>query len=158
MAKPLPSAVVVCPHTLFHLSMKPLHALYANGVKPMIFVFGSNLAGRHGAGAAKYACTARGAKYGVGIGRTGECYALPTKDHGIRTLHLETIAVYVATFIEYAKANQDCDFQVTRIGCGLAGLNDSDIAPMFKNAPSNCYFDNAWSPYLGAQHNYWGSF
>ena len=124
----------------------------------MIFTFGSNLAGRHGAGAAKYAMTARGAKYGVGVGRTGECYALPTKDKAIRTMSLEAIKEHVDRFIDYAERNSNCDFQVTRIGCGLAGLKDSDIAPMFNNAPSNCYFDEKWMPYLGDQHNYWGSF
>lgn len=124
----------------------------------MIFVFGSNLAGRHGAGAAAYAHKFEGAVYLKGIGHYGNSYALPTKDSNIRSLDLEDIAAFVDLFLQYAEFNPELQFKVTRIGCGLAGLKDSDIAPMFKNAPANCYFDNAWSPYLGAQHNYWGSF
>lgn len=123
----------------------------------MIFVFGSNLAGRHGAGAARYAHTARGAKYGVGIGRTGECYAIPTKDHSIQTMKLEDIKVHVDVFLAYAAKNMDCDFQVTCIGCGLAGYNHEDIAPLFKGAPVNCYFDEKWKPWLGDTVEYWGS-
>lgn len=124
----------------------------------MIFTFGSNLAGRHGAGAARYAMSARGAKYGVGVGRTGECYALPTKGFRIETMPIEAIALHVERFKEYARNNQDCDFQVTRLGCGLAGYKDSEIAPMFKDAPKNCYFDEEWRQYLGENHEYWGTF
>lgn len=123
----------------------------------MIFVFGSNLAGRHGAGAANYAMTARGAKYGVGVGRTGECYALPTKDLQVRTLPLATIQGYVDQFIQHATEHTECDFQVTCVGCGLAGYTHADIAPMFKGAPANCYFDEKWMPFLGDQYNYWGT-
>lgn len=124
----------------------------------MIFVFGSNEAGRHGAGAARHARTEHGAVYGVGFGLHNNSFAIPTKDLRIQTLALSVIEDYVAMFITFAERNEHLAFQVTRIGCGLAGLKDSDIAPMFKGAPANCYFDNAWSPYLGAQHNYWGSF
>jgi hypothetical protein len=123
----------------------------------MIFVFGSNEAGRHGAGAARYAHTARGAKYGVGVGRTGECYAIPTKDMRIQSLPLHTIQEYVNGFIEHAKKATDCDFQVTCIGCGLAGYKHEDIAPMFQGAPANCYFDEKWKPWLGDTVEYWGT-
>jgi len=123
----------------------------------MIFVFGSNLAGVHGAGAAKYAMNVMGAQYGVGVGRTGNCYALPTKDMRIRTLPLSVISIHVRDFLQYAEEHPDLTFKVTRLGCGLAGYYDSDIAPMFKGAPDNCLFDTAWSPYLGAQHKYWGT-
>lgn len=124
----------------------------------MIFTFGSNLAGRHGAGAARYAMSARGAKYGVGVGRTGECYALPTKDLMIHTLPLEDVLDHVTKFIIHAINHPECDFQVTRLGCGLAGYADSEIAPMFKDAPKNCYFDEKWRQYLGENHEYWGTF
>jgi hypothetical protein len=110
----------------------------------MIFVFGSNEAGRHGAGAAKFARLNHGAVYGVGIGRTGESYAIPTKDYAIRTLPLKAIKHYVEGFIKYAFRNRELQFNVTRIGCGLAGYSDAQIAPMFKYAPSNCVLPKGW--------------
>lgn len=125
---------------------------------PMVFVFGSNLAGVHGAGAAKAALERHGAKYGVSIGHHGNSYALPTKDENIRTLPMSNVEVHVATFIDYARRNPDLLFQVTQVGCGLAGLQSQDIAPMFIDAPSNCLFDEAWKQYLGDDANYWGTF
>jgi hypothetical protein len=123
----------------------------------MVFVFGSNEAGIHGAGAAKYANQFHGAIMRVGYGHHGNSFALPTKDVHIRSLPLEAVMIYVEMFLTYARLRCDLDFKVTRVGCGLAGFKDYDIAPMFKGAPSNCHFDSAWSPYLGAQHNYWGT-
>jgi hypothetical protein len=113
-----------------------------------IFVFGSNTAGRHGKGAALHARQHYGAKYGKGIGRTGNAYALPTKDDRIKSLSLEQINENVEVFIEYAKEHPELNFMVTRVGCGLAGYSDAQIAFMFKDAPSNCYFDEAWEPML----------
>lgn len=110
----------------------------------MIFVFGSNLAGRHGAGAALYAAKNHGAKYGVGVGRTGNSYAIPTKDSSIRTLPLDSIQPYVTEFLEYASNHPELEFQVTKIGCGLAGYTEADIAPMFTGAPSNCHLPDGW--------------
>lgn len=110
----------------------------------MIFVFGSNLAGRHGAGAALHAYQHYGAIYGQGQGRQGESYAIPTKDQKIRTLPLNQIKVYVNDFKNYAAAHPELEFNVTRIGCGLAGYEDKDIAPMFKDAPSNCILPEGW--------------
>jgi hypothetical protein len=95
-----------------------------------IFVFGSNLAGRDGAGAAKHACDRFDAVYGVGQGPTGRCYAIPTKDWQIRTLSLNRIADCVKTFASYAMET-DKVFLVTEIGCGLAGYGPQHIAPMF---------------------------
>lgn len=109
----------------------------------MIFVFGSNLAGRHGAGAAKYAMML-GAKYGQGSGLSGKTYAIPTKDYSIRTLSLKAIAVYVQDFLRFAKSQPQQLFFVTRIGCGLAGYTDDHIAPMFRRAPENCSFATSW--------------
>ena len=103
-----------------------------------IFVFGSNLAGRHGKGAALYAKQHHGAVYGVGMGRTGDSYAIPTKDAKLKTLPLEVIRDRVAEFLAYARDNPNIIFKVTAIGCGLAGYQPSNIAPMFITAPANC--------------------
>lgn len=111
----------------------------------MIFVFGSNLAGRHGKGAALTAKLDFGAKYGVGIGRTGNAYAIPTKGYRLETLPLYVIIQHVYNFIEYALDNPDLEFFVTRVGCGLAGYKDDEIAPMFKNCPSNCKLPKEWN-------------
>jgi hypothetical protein len=109
-----------------------------------IFVFGSNLAGRHGAGAALFAHRNHGAIYCQGSGLQGQSYAIPTKDYSIRTLPLEVIQRHVETFIKFANAHPWMTFNVTRIGCGLAGYTDSDIAPMFKGAPINCNLPEGW--------------
>jgi len=120
---------------------------YEPGVE-WVFVFGSNTAGRHGGGAARAAVISYGAQYGNGFGRQGLSYALPTKDDNIDTLPLREVKYHVDKFIEYAKANPECMFFVTRVGCVLAGYNDADIAPMFKDAPSNCSFAEGWKKYL----------
>jgi hypothetical protein len=127
-------------------------------VMTMIFVFGSNLAGIHGAGAAKTAMKNHGAAYGVGVGPTGNAYAIPTKDGLLRTLRLGTIDRFVSRFVDYARRNPDKQFQVTRIGCGLAGYKDEKIAPLFKDMPiENCFIDSAWMEYL-PNHKSWGTF
>lgn len=102
-----------------------------------IFVFGSNLSGRHGKGAALWALKNRGAVYGQGFGEQGQSYAIPTKDVNIRTLPIDIIGSYVRMFIEDAKMNPELEYQLTPIGCGLAGYKPKQIAPMFKDAPSN---------------------
>lgn len=94
-----------------------------------IFVFGSNLQGQHYGGAARMAYENFGAEWGVGAGRTGQSYAIPTMHGGIND-----IKPYVDEFTEYVKAHPDNRFLVTRIGCGIAGFNDEDIAPLFKEA------------------------
>lgn len=114
----------------------------------MIFVFGSNLAGRHGKGAALEARTQWGAQYGVGRGRTGDAYAIPTKDANLQTLPLESIYVSVKEFLEYARYHEELKFLVTPIGCGLAGYTHEQIAPMFRGAPANCHFCVAWEEIL----------
>lgn len=103
-----------------------------------IFVFGSNLAGRHGKGAALWAREHRGAIYGQGEGLQGSSYAIPTKDGNLRTLPLTDIANHVAHFLEFALSRPDLTFKVTPIGCGLAGYQPRDIAWMFDlSLPSN---------------------
>ncbi len=94
-----------------------------------IFVFGSNLAGMHGGGAAYVALQKFGAVMGCGVGLRGQSYAIPTMQGGV-----ETIKPYVDDFIEYAKSHPELFFYVTRIGCGIAGFRDKDIAPLFKDA------------------------
>lgn len=114
----------------------------------MIFVFGSNLAGRHGKGAALEARSIWGAKYGVGRGRTGDAYAIPTKDEQLGSLALAHIEREVQEFVEYARYHKELKFIVTRIGCGLAGYTNEQIAPMFRGAPSNCEFSPEWESFL----------
>lgn len=109
-----------------------------------IFVFGSNLAGRHGKGAALFARNERGAIYGVGVGRTGTSYAIPTKDARLQTLPLSAVCDHVNVFLCYARSHPELAFEVTRIGCGLAGYTDSQIAPMFTDAPPNCLLPPGW--------------
>lgn len=120
-----------------------------------IFVFGSNLAGRHGAGAAFHALKYYGAKQGVAIGHIGNSYAIPTKDHDLHQLHYADVEHHISTFIAYAQIHQDLEFNVTQIGCGLAHFSPEYIAPLFRAAPSNCNFDPAWYKYLGDEHHYW---
>jgi hypothetical protein len=107
-------------------------------------VFGSNLAGRHGAGSAKEARLKWGAEYGVGEGRTGNAYAIPTKDEQLRTLPLWDIEVYVAEFLRYAHVHPEMTFNVVKIGCGLAGYQEHQIAPMFRHAPDNVNLPEGW--------------
>ena len=103
---------------------------FIKSLKPdEIFVFGSNLAGVHGGGAARIAVEDFGAIWGQGVGLQGQSYAIPTMQGGI-----DTIKPYVDDFIEFAKQHKELFFYVTRIGCGIAGFLDEEIAPLFKNA------------------------
>ena len=94
-----------------------------------VFVFGSNLAGMHGGGAAWVAFRKFGAVMGQGVGPQGQSYAIPTMQGGV-----DTIKPYVDAFIDYAKAHPESFFYVTRIGCGIAGFTDAEIAPLFRDA------------------------
>ena len=94
-----------------------------------IFVFGSNLAGMHGGGAAYLAYRKFGAIMGQGVGLQGQSYGIPTMQGGP-----ETIRPYVDEFIQFAQNHPELTFLVTRIGCGIAGFRDSDIAPLFAAA------------------------
>ena len=113
-----------------------------------VFVFGSNLAGRHGKGAALYARQEHGAIYGVGKGLQGNSYAIPTKDENLKTLPLSEIKQYVKEFIIFAEEHPNLTFNVTRIGCGLASLSVPEIAPMFKDTPSNCILPEDFKEYI----------
>ena len=94
-----------------------------------VFVFGSNLAGMHGGGAAYYAWKKFGAVMGCGVGLRGQSYAIPTMQGGV-----ETIEPYVSSFIAFAQEHPELFFYVTRIGCGIAGFRDKEIAPLFSEA------------------------
>lgn len=96
--------------------------------KDEIFVFGSNLEGAHLGGAARIAHQKFGAVWGQGIGLQGNSYAIPTMQGGV-----DTIEPYVDEFIEFAKDHPELIFYVTRIGCGIAGFSDEEIAPLFKD-------------------------
>jgi hypothetical protein len=93
-----------------------------------VFVFGSNLGGMHGGGAARTAYENFGAVWGEGVGHFGKTYAIPTMQGGV-----ETIKPYVDQFIAYAAEHPELTFYVTRIGCGIAGFRDDEIAPLFKD-------------------------
>lgn len=129
-----------------------------------IFVFGSNLGGRHGKGAALTALRQHGAVYGQASGLQGRSYGLPTCNRYFKPLPLEEIGYHIFDFICFAKHHHPPNpdrhyFKITRIGCGLAHYTDETIAPLFQTAPKeNCFFDTAWEPFLGKEFNYWGSF
>jgi hypothetical protein len=114
----------------------------------MIFVFGSNLAGRHGKGAAYAALKYHGAIYGQGEGLQGNSYAIPTKDKNIKTLPLDDIDDYVWKFRRFAENHKDMRFYVTALGTGLAGYKVSDIAPMFRSSPENVYLCDEFKEWL----------
>jgi len=103
-----------------------------------IFVFGSNLAGRHGKGSALEAVRNHGAIYGVAIGLQGDSYAIPTKSEKLEILPLDVIAWHVEYFEQFAAVHCDrMTFDVVAIGCGLAGYAPQQIGPMFKLRPPN---------------------
>lgn len=116
-----------------------------------IFVFGSNERGIHGAGSAYAAVTKYGAKRFIGRGISGMSYAIPTKDTNIKTRSLEDIKVDVNIFVDFVNSNKDINFFITRVGCGLAGYHDHQIAPMFKGINfhlGNCNFPKTWLDYM----------
>jgi hypothetical protein len=121
--------------------------------KSGVFVFGSNLAGIHGAGAAKAAHNYFGAEWGNPHGMQGNSYAIPTKNATItETLSFDVIRGFIAEFVQYASNHPEVEFFITRVGCGLAGCKDSEIAPMFKEAGcsglKNCSFPRQWQKFL----------
>ena len=113
-----------------------------------IFVFGSNLLGVHGAGAALFAAQHCGAQYKVGEGLTGHAYALPTCDVPGSPLSLSRIELAVERFKIVARNNPNKTFFMTRVGCGIAGFTDDQIAPLFVGSSSNIIFPPEWAAYL----------
>jgi hypothetical protein len=106
----------------------------------LLFVFGSNESGFHGAGAAKYATLAFGAVYGQPFGIQGRSFAIPTRNRKIVTLPLKTVKTYVDKFLDWSVSNPGRKYYITPIGTGLAGYRHHQIAPLFKG------IENAWLP------------
>lgn len=113
-------------------------------MKKEIFVFGSNLAGRHIKGTALTAYKNHGAIYGQGVGLQGDSYAIPTIDENLKALPLNKIKKYVEQFIKFAQLNPDTKFKVSSVGTGVVGYDENEIAPMFANAPLNCILPVGW--------------
>lgn len=111
-----------------------------------IFVFGSNREGRHGAGAALCALREHGACYGHPEGLQGNSYAIVTKElrRGWPRVTFQEVKDGVFRFLAFAREHPELKFQMTRIGCGLAGFEDHEIAPLFANAPENVYLPPEW--------------
>ena len=117
-----------------------------------VFVFGSNLAGIHGAGAAATAHFQFGAVYGQGVGFTGKAYAVPTKDYRLRVLPLQVIEQHIEEFVRWTiteskNSQEPAWYFVTAVGTGLSRYQHKDIAPFFKECV-NCWFPTTWIPYL----------
>ena len=113
-----------------------------------IFVFGSNLKGLHGGGAARLAYERFGAIWGQGVGLQGSCYGIPTMYGGV-----DAIKPYVDEFIEFAQNHTEYTFLVTKIGCGIAGFKEEEIAPLFADAVSvdNIILPESFVMYLNQQ-------
>jgi len=123
------------------------HEDHTQAPREYIFVFGSNLSGFHGAGAALAALRYYGAEMAVAEGLTGFAYAIPTKDVNINFMSLEEVKPYIARFVQFTHRNGQLNFFVTRVGCGLAGFLDEEIAPLFRDA-INCSFAWEWAPHI----------
>lgn len=113
----------------------------------LVFVFGSNEAGMHGGGAARHALERFGAEYGVAHGLQGRSYAIPTCDRKIKPLKLGMVELYVQRFLAFARDHDELEFLVTKVGCGIAGFTEAEIAPLFKDAPDNCLLPEGWRGY-----------
>lgn len=109
-----------------------------------IFVFGSNLAGRHGKGAALFARNQRGAIYGQSEGLQGQSYGIPTKDENLKPRSLMEIAEGIRKFKEFATEHPELEFEITPIGCGLAGYRREQILPFLLDTPRNCELTKEW--------------
>lgn len=136
--------------------IRPSPKFHDDGALPQtgeVFVFESNLAGRHGAGAALEASEHFGARRGEAMGYQGlppkHCFAIPTKNEKIATLSVDEIRPHVESFLDFASRHPEHQFFVTRVGCGLAGHKDAEIAPLFRQAPLlRCSFPATWRQHL----------
>lgn len=130
----------------------PARRYHEDGTRPhdrAIWVFGSNLDGRHGKGAALVAKRHYGASYGFYVGRMGNSYAIPTKDSNMVVLPKSAVEPAIRDFVRVTREHPMDSFFVTRVGCGLAGIPDEKIAPLFARA-FNCSFAYEWRPFLEA--------
>lgn len=124
------SSAMFVNNTQFMIPKNRITPDYITSLQPNeVFVFGSNLAGMHGGGAARIAHLYFGAVFGQGVGMQGQSYAIPTMQGGV-----DTISPYVDQFIDYAASHPQQTFLVTPIGCGIAGFTPAEIAPLFKRA------------------------
>lgn len=151
-----PGTHLVCP--LKHQKMTDSQIFHPDNIIPTgdwVWVFGSNLGGRHGKGAGKVAHVNFHAEYGVGYGLTGNAYAIPTKDKHLVVLPLETIAQNIDEFCHFAKSCPEKRFFINRVGCGLDGFFDHQIAPLFERgfALQNCSFPEEWVPHFVESKN-----
>lgn len=112
-----------------------------------IFVFGSNVSGRHGLGSALEAKQKYGAIYGQGVGLQNHSYAIPTKNAALKPLSIELIQTYIDDFVKFTNRNTSLYFYLTPIATGLAGHRHEDIAPMFKGV-KRCWIPEIWKPYV----------
>lgn len=109
-----------------------------------VFVFGSNLAGNHAAGAAKQAKEDFGAEDGIGVGLTGQCYAFPTLNKDMRKRHLEDLNTSRDRLYATCRALPEKEFLLTKVGCGIAGYTESEIVSLFSTPPMNLVLPEDW--------------
>lgn len=110
-----------------------------------VFIFGSNLNGAHGAGAARQAHDDFGAEYGVGEGLTGQSYAFPTLDRNMQKVTPEALEVSRDKLFAFAQANSQLEFLLTKVGCGLAGFPKEEMQSLFDVVPDNIIKPNDWN-------------
>jgi len=122
----------------------------ANSEDPVkdVFVFASNLSGRHIEGDALTALRKYGAVYGRGVGLQGRSYAVPVRDENDKLLPVPVIARYVQAFLRFAAIHKEYTFHVTPIACRSEEYRDEQIAPLFMGAPANCRLPRKWQRYL----------
>lgn len=109
-----------------------------------VYVFGSDLGGRHTHGTALVALREHGAVYGAAVGLQGRSYALPVRDEQGEKLPLTMIKRYVEAFLRFAGNHRELTFHVTRIGCERGAYSEREIAPLFAQAPPNCQLPRKW--------------
>lgn len=109
-----------------------------------VFVFGSNLAGKHLSGAARQAIEEFGAEWGVGEGLTGQCYAFPTLTEEFEQLSDEALEEAVGFFVYTAYVHSEYEFLLTKVGCGIAGFEEEKMRKLFENVPTNVIKPEGW--------------
>jgi hypothetical protein len=118
--------------------------LYRNLLSDTVFVFGSNLSGKHQDGVAAFAAKHYKAEFGIGEGPTGKSYAVPIADEHLENLPIIDIQWHVEQLLAYARTQREARFQLTRLGCGVGGFTDMQLAPMFKKTSDNLFVPGRW--------------